>query len=307
MTQSRPHPRHVLCAAAALAAATVLGPLARADQAPPSVAPYEDIVEVLSDFTWHLHDDLYRFPPPRDVTGHDLYLLTLRRLENWQRMYPERFPDVVAFAKGEVLERLGQYAAAAEEYRRVPAGSPLAAAAGKALDRAREFAQVAAMPEEETADLAATLKRIRKKLDAWANVIERVKGTPYESLALAEEERLESKVGDIVLRRRAALVNGDATAERALRLLVQKHARSRRLPEHILRLGDFYADLAREYVATHPRPLDFDLDTFTARADRALEMYRKVATWDGIPEKLEGEGKLAAFEAYRKRIVAAHR
>ena len=50
---------------------------ARAGDATGAFAPYEDLVEVLADLTWHLNDDVYRFPPPKDPTGHDLYQLTL--------------------------------------------------------------------------------------------------------------------------------------------------------------------------------------------------------------------------------------
>ena len=63
------------------------------------------------------------------------------------------------------------------------------------------------------------------------------------------------------------LERGDETAETALRFLVEKHADSKQLPAHILRLGDFYADLARDYVAAHERPLAFDEDAFLL-ADR---------------------------------------
>ena len=45
---------------------------ARAGDATGVFAPYEDVLEVLADLTWHLRDDVYRYPPPKDPTGHDL-------------------------------------------------------------------------------------------------------------------------------------------------------------------------------------------------------------------------------------------
>src|SRR5215468_7933608 len=45
---------------------------APAGDAPGAFAPYEDLLEVLADLTWHLRDDVYRFPPPKDPTGHDV-------------------------------------------------------------------------------------------------------------------------------------------------------------------------------------------------------------------------------------------
>ncbi|TMA93997.1 MAG: hypothetical protein E6J70_17700, partial [Deltaproteobacteria bacterium] len=112
---------------ALLLAAGLGGPPARAGDATGAFAPYEDLLEVLGDLTWHLRDDLYRFPPPKDPTGHDLYRLALSRLENWEKRYPGRLRDVVGYARAEALERLGEYAKAADGYGRVVAeGSPLA-------------------------------------------------------------------------------------------------------------------------------------------------------------------------------------
>ena len=42
---------------------------ARAGDAVGAYAPYEDLLEVLAPVTWHLKDDLYRFPPPRDYSS----------------------------------------------------------------------------------------------------------------------------------------------------------------------------------------------------------------------------------------------
>ena len=53
---------------ALLLAAGLGGPPARAGDATGAFAPYEDLLEVLGDLTWHLRDDLYRFPPAKDPT-----------------------------------------------------------------------------------------------------------------------------------------------------------------------------------------------------------------------------------------------
>jgi len=100
--------------------------------------------------------------------------------------------------------------------------------------------------------------------------------------------------------------DGNATAERSLRFVLQKHADSKNLPDHILRLADFYAAVAREYAESHEKPLSFDEKEFTTEADRALETYRKVATWDGAREKPEGQGRFSAFEAYKAAVLARY-
>jgi tetratricopeptide (TPR) repeat protein len=289
--------------------AGVLAMPARAGDAGGAFAPYEDLLEVLAPLAWHLNDDLYRFPPPRDPTGHDLLLLSLARLEGWEKRFPSSFRDVTTFGRAETLERLGEYAKATEAYRQVAAmrDSPLAVPASTHAARTARFAAAADLPEGG-ADLETRLGGLRKKLDAFGQLVEQNAGTPYQSLALLEEERLEGLTSGLVVEHRSLLDKGDETAERALRFLIQKHAESKNLARHILRLGDLYADFAREYADTKGgHPLAFKEDAFVARADRALDVYRKVATWDGAPEKPEGQARFAALDAFKTTTLARYR
>jgi len=280
---------------------------AAAGDATGGFAPYEDVLEVLADLTWHLRDDTYRFPPPKDPTGHDLYRLSLHRLENWEKRYPGRLRDVTSFGRAEALERLREYAKAADLYGQVvKTDSPLAERARTGADRAGAFAAAAALPEEG-ADLDATLAALRKKLDAWSDLVSRQTATPYEATALVEEERLEDAAARVVVEHRRDIQDGNAVAERSLRFLIEKHADSKNLPAHILGLGDFYAALAHDYVDEHERPLAFEEDEFTHRADRALDAYRKVATWDGSHEKPEAQARFAALDAYKTAVLGRYR
>jgi hypothetical protein len=282
-------------------------PVAHAGDATGALAPYEDVLEVLADLTWHLKDDVYRFAPPKDPTGHDLYRLSLSRLESWEQRYPGRLRDVTAFGRAEALERLGEFARAASAYGDVAAmPSPLAAPARAAADRARTFADADALPESAP-DLDGTLVALRKKLDAWGQLVTRHAGTPFEPLALVQEERLERAAARLVVEHRREIERGAETAERSLRFLIEKHTDSKELPAHILRLADLYADLTRDYVDAHGRPLSFDEDEFVQRADRALDTYRKVGTWDGSREKPEAQARFAAFDAYKASVLARYR
>ena len=292
---------------AALMLVLAVARAAPAGDATGALAPYEDLLEVLADLTWHLRDDTYRFPPPKDPTGHDLYQLALRRLENWEKRYPGRLRDVTGFARAEALEHLGEYQPAADLYRQVAAlPSPLAEPARQGAERAGVFAGAAALPEDAP-EAAGALGALRRKLDAWGTVVARYGGTPWEPGALAEEERLEAMAARLVVEQRRALEEGPTAAERALRFLVQKHADSKELPGHILRLADFYAELAREYVQSHERPLAFDEDEFVRQADRALDTYRKVSTWDGAREKPEAQARFAALDAYKTAVLGRYR
>jgi hypothetical protein len=284
-----------------------LARVARAGDATGAFAPYEDLLEVLADLTWHLKDDPYRFAAPKDPTGHDLYELSLRRLENWEKRYPGRLRDVTAFARAEALEHLGEYRSAADLYAQIAKlASPLADRARESAERAGAFTEAAALPEDAS-DLDARLAALRRKLDAWGKVVTRFGGTPWEAAALAEEERLERIAAEVVVAHRAAVENGDTVAERSLRFLIEKHAASKELPGHILRLADLYAALARDYVEQHERPLAFDEEEFVRRADRALDTYRKIATWDGVPEKPEAQARFAALDAYKTSVLSRYR
>jgi hypothetical protein len=281
---------------------------ARAGDATGATAPYEDLIEVLASLTWHLRDDVYRFPPPKDPTGHDLYKLALTRLESWEKRFPGRMRDVTALGRAQALERLGEYKRAADTYAQVAAmtDSPLAAKATEGATRSRAFADAAALPE--TGDgMEEQLGALRRKLDAWGHLVDQYKDTPYGALALAEEERLERATTRLVVDHRRDLEQGDETAEKALRFLIQKHADSKNLPAHVLRLGDLYAEQAREYVAQHDRPLAFEEEEFVSRTDRALDTYHKVATWDGAREKPEGQARFSAMEAWKSATLARYR
>jgi hypothetical protein len=297
----------VMLLAAALAAC-ILPPPSRAADATGAFAPYEDLLEVIATLTWHTNDDVYRFPAPRDPTGHDLYRLTLTRLESWEKRFPGKLRDVTTFSRARTLERMYEFQKAADAYGQVAAmsGSPLAGPAKDGAERARAFAAVAAMPESGN-DLNAELATIRAKLDGWNTLVQRYKDTPYATLAEVEEERLERRTVRLVVDHRKVLDGGDATAERAVRFLIEKHADSKNLPAHILRLGDLYADIAHQYVDEHERPLSFDEDEFLTRADRALDTYRKVATWDGAREKPEGQARFAATEAWKAAVLQRYR
>ena len=280
----------------------------RGGNATGATAPYEDLVEVLATLTWHLRDDVYRFPPPKDPTGRDLYKLALARLTSWEKRFPGRMRDVTTLGRAQALERLGAFEHAAVAYEEVAgmADSPLAARGREGAERARGFAEAAALPE--TGDgVEAQLNALRRKLDAWGTLVEHHRDTPHAALALVEEERLERATTRLVVDHRRDLERGDETAEKALRFLIQKHADSKNLPAHVLRLGDLYADQARDYVSAHERPLDFNENDFLTLADRALDTYHKVATWDGVREKPEGQARFAGLEAWKGATLARYR
>jgi hypothetical protein len=290
-----------------LSAVLVASP-ARAGDASGAFAPYEDLVGVVAELTWHLDDDLYRFPAAKDALQHDVFQLALHRLQSWQRRFPSRMRDVAGFAAANALVRLREYKGAADLFQQVASlpSSPLAARAREEAQRLAPFVAAAAMPEDAD-DLNGRFLTLRKKLDVWGKVVDARLPPAYHALALVEEERLERAVAALVTDHRGAIKDGAATAERALRFLIEKHAESKLLPLHVLALGDFYAELARNYVTAHDRALAFDEDDFGRLADRALDVYRKVATWDGAKEKPDGQARLASLDAFKTTTIARYR
>lgn len=272
---------------------------ARADEAP-SVGPYEDVLEVLAVHAWHLDDDLYRRPAATDAAGRNVHLATLERLGGWQKRFPARLPDVVEYARAQALERLGAWDDAAGVYERVAGmdGSPLREPAAAALTGARRFAAADALPEEG-ATLQDVIDALDAKLEAWRAAATSGVDETHRRLALVEIERLEVRAATLLVRHRHALRDGEATAERALRALIERHPESKLLPRHVLRLADFYAAEAEDYADQADRPLDFNAKTFDGLVDRALDAYQKLASWDGIPEKPIASARFDAMTSLR--------
>ena len=281
---------------------------ARAANTPAALAPYEDLLEVLTTLTWHLDDDLYRFPIPKDPTGHDVFGLTLSRLVGWEQRFPGRMRDVTTFARAQSLERARAYREATDGYREVAAmpTSELAAPAEVAARRTAAFADANALPETGPS-VQARLDALSTKLDAWAALTPQYPDQPYQALIRLEEERLEVLAADEITRNMHLIEDGPKTAEQALRFLVQKHAESKALADHVLRLADFYGARARRYALENARPLEFDGAEFVQRVDLALDTYQKIATWDGSPARPVGRGCFEALEAFKDNELERHR
>jgi hypothetical protein len=100
-----------VCALAVLACASPPEP-------DPAYAPTRGVLEVASLLRLHVDDDTYRFPPARDVTGKNVYRSAFQRLESLEEIHSDKFAsgyllDVIWFAKGRALERLGEFELAA--------------------------------------------------------------------------------------------------------------------------------------------------------------------------------------------------
>lgn len=102
-----------------LAMAVVAGGCAPKIQESDRYKPAESLLEILSDFQRHLSDDTYRFPTFKDITGQNIYKATLLRLNNFERLYPNKFGPIVAYSRAKAYEKLHDYKAAVASYRQI--------------------------------------------------------------------------------------------------------------------------------------------------------------------------------------------
>lgn len=266
-------------------------------------APYENLVEVLADFARHLHDDLYRFPPPSDVTGGNLFAATLIRLDNFRTLHPTDMPDVVSFAKAEAYVRLGDYAKAERAFQAVAdLDSPLRPLAEERGAIASAMARAAALPER-TDTLEGRLASLRAKLDAWDTLVRENTGGTYDSPCRREEERIEERLLATIIENRAWLDGGADTAVGSAAFMIAKHSESANAAAHALRLADLQVALARACVGERTNG-EIDEAVFGEHVAAAMEIYARIASLDGVSEKGEAEGKLRALEVYRHTVLS---
>jgi len=306
-------------AAAALAACST--PSARKREA--VYGPTESVLEVVAVLRRHVPDDTYRFPPATDFTGRNVYRASLLRLENLERVHGEalragHLDAVISFSKGRALERLRAYDLAAQHYREAERRSDtLAGEARRSADFCDALAEATAAgparpdplegPEEALPrDPEAFVAAVERRLERLAGLLERARSrgpAHYEAVVREEIERADETRADYFVAMRRVVPDGAVRAVSELQRLVSRHGPSRKRHRHVLALADLYAQLAREYVDTHPPAgLHFDPPRFQELVDAAAQLYQSVADRDGTPEKLEAARRFEAFLAFTLQV-----
>jgi len=267
------------------------------------------VLEVASLLRLHVDDDTYRFQPARDVTGKNVYRAAFARLESLEEIHSDKFAsgyllDVIWFAKGRALERLGEFDLAARHYQRVAElTSPLAQAAVRgrsiceklALERGVAFGP-AVDPQELLEQYDSRRARLEKLLDE-------VGESHYRPVIREEIERLDRELADYFAARSELDPGLDSLALQLEQQVVQDHRESKLHGRHLIALADFYSDLSRRYVRRLPATaLDFDPAVFDEYANGATRIYEAVAQLDGRAEKLEAARKLEAFLAFSLQV-----
>jgi hypothetical protein len=271
----------------------------------PAYAPTRSVLEVASLLRLHLDDDTYRFPPARDVTGKNVYRSAFARLESLEEIHAGKFAtgymlDVIWFAKGRALERLGEFDLAARHYQRVAElTSPLAQTAAQSRALCDALARERALPLPADAEPEPLLQAIDARRERLETLLAQAGESHYRFVIREEIERADREVADYFAARSQLDPRLDALALQLQQEVVQDHRESKLHPRHLLALADFYADLSRRYVRRVPATaLDFDPAVFDEYALGATRIYEVVAQQDGTVEKLEAARKLEAYHAF---------
>jgi hypothetical protein len=294
--------------------------------------PTEGVLEAVAVLRRHVPDDTYRFPPARDFSGRNVYRASLLRLENLERaeaaaLRSGYMDGVIAFSKARALERLRAFDLAAQHYResaRLSSELRESALAGaetcERIDRAVKIGielvdpvaegGVPARPidpeavrlalDERTTQLSILLDELNEAADAPNADLRH-----YRWIAQEEIERADVVRAMYFVEIRHVVADGTVVALQELQRVATRHGASKNRLRHLLRLGDFYAGLAREYLdAVPPESLTFDPARFRELADAAIQLYELVGSHDGRPEKIEATRNLEAFLALTLTIDA---
>lgn len=266
--------------------------------------PHRSLIEVVAEIESARDCDLYRFDPPVDITGENLFRASLARLDRFEAISPDpEYRPAILLARAIARERLLDFAGAAALYREVRAtAGGLASRATEALPLADELARLTAPAQESSAplDLIAAIESQRLAL---VELRERVGADPRRCLVECAIERLDVRRREFLWRHRAIVPDGAARALEAADLVAREHAQSRRVLEHLLRLGDAYAELARaQFAATDPHDLAFDAERARNLIRAAEQVYSEVAAVDGRIEREEARAALASLEALGQRL-----
>jgi len=275
--------------------------------APPKAPyPHESILTVIAELKIFLDQDPYRQPPGQDLNGRNIFRVSLERLEAIAGVANAEYADVLAFAKGECLERLGEWAKARAAFesaagRKTSLAQPArrrAASAGR-MAELTSHASPAPTLEGYLNDLQAAEQRLRSWLDS-------APPRPTNAYLRQGIERLQEERAGLLFTNRLVLDKATRQALETAQKMTREHKESYRVMQHWLRLGSFYETLARDWTARHPpESANPQLEPgWLGWIEQARQAYRRVAQADGDPAKLEGQARLRALDAYALGVQA---
>ncbi len=261
------------------------------------------LTEIVSELQLHLRDDTYRFDRAVGPEGRNIFSMALWRLERIEQhrgnLPATNISLVIEFARARALERSRRYSEAALVYGVVGnTGSVLAEAAAESRQVMLVFADHVGTEVVDQAGI--DLEFIDRRIDAWLELAWTYRDSVYEPLA-----REESEVWEMLRVEHFARHAGAAGALESCHRLVQRHRHSKLYARHLIRLGDLYAQAAREeHLRGRTRVGTFNADQYEQWIDRAFASFELASEQRKPALRQEARIKIDALVAVHQGTLA---
>lgn len=267
--------------------------------------PHESILTIVANSASFFSNKKSLYATSGHGSGRSQYLwVSLERLTQLDQLLDPGYADVLAFARGECLERLGAWEGAAAAFAQAAATS--STLVGAATQRATNAARMAELTDRSK--LSPTLEGclndlevMQHQLRAWSD---RTPGWPISAFINLERERAQEDYARLLFTNRMVLDRGTERALEAAQGLTVEHARSARAMHHQIAAGTMLEALARDWTVRN-RPEENGMpesSPWNSWVSAAREAYRKAALADGDPAKPEAQARLRALDAYALRM-----
>lgn len=292
------------CVRRLVVAALTLGVLAGCGEKRSPIQYSGDVAvsTVVSEVQLYRNHDIYRVPYPLDAEGKNLFSNAIARLDAFSKANPGQYLDSITFTKALCHEKLGNLDQAIELYGAVPVQSdPKLAESAKARQSTLKEMRPFFLPPLESSDPGDRAEYDAAAKDRAQMGIDKFKDTEYSSLAwvLAENQAVNEFLR--IETQRSTL--GETNYREAIEGLLKRFPDSKRVYEHWMRLGLFYEQAAREWIARAEYGKEEGAWDYARQSlDRATEIYVKVSQADGYPEKPEATARLDAVEALSRKV-----
>jgi len=265
--------------------------------------PAENLILIVADIQRHLNDDVYRFPYPQDVNGQNVFRAAIVQLSNYEKLYPGRNEDIVAMSKAQAYERMCAFKEAGLHYEKAlkTADESMKKLAEKGFERCKEFSAIVDRELNQSA-LRVFEDDTKVQIEDLGNLADKYSSTPYQCLALLEQERTQMGLAEFYSMFRFMKPYTTDMALAQIKKNLQVNSESKLRYTHHLMLATLNYELAREYTVLHdPEGPEFNLKDFDSFANAARAELAIVEQADGYSEKQEGRALLTALEAFIER------
>lgn len=270
--------------------------------------PPHTLTTIVAELKIYQSADIYRFPYPRTPAGQNVFKATLKRLDNFENLYPEfrdEFKEIIDFSRALAFEKLGETDRAAEYYQIVAEskGSPLQQEACRRLAIIEQINSVLQI-ETQPKTVEGLLIIYEQRIFGIEQLLKTIDDPEFEPLLLLLREQAQLEYALLLKDHYSLLEDGIQKTIEAFNRLIETNQESKLLWSHRMRLADFYYELAKDYIAQQsPDSIEFSAEKFKSITEPARELYYEISLADGYPEKLEAKNKLSAINSFISSIL----